>query len=250
MNEDKILSLLTFSGQAYGNDFPVNPKEKITVIDNPKSGIQCQIRRRTEKLIISFRGTNSFKDGLTDAKFWRCKPPLNENGESPFCFEESGCGIKYGKIKIHCGFYNAYKTSAVRSEILKAVMPEIKKIEITGHSYGAALAILSAWDLQQRFPSIDYEVVVFGCPRVGNRAFAREYNNRIFKTIRVENGNDAVTKIPFSAMGYRHVGITLHIGKLRIPFMFSVKDHHAQEYYSNLLKCPCLLKNPDDNIGI
>jgi hypothetical protein len=38
---------------------------------------------------------------------------------------------------------------------------------------------------------------------VGNRAFAKSYNRRVFKTLRVENGNDIVTRVPpaFSASG-------------------------------------------------
>lgn len=78
-----------------------------------------------------------------------------------------------------------------------------------------ALAVLCAVDLQYNFPSKDCEVILFGCPRVGNRAFQRSYNQRVFKTLRVENGNDIVTKIPLALWGFRHVGIPIRIGTPR-----------------------------------
>ena len=108
------------------------------------------------------------------------------------------------------------------------------KITVTGHSLGAALAVLCAIDLQYNFENHDIEVYLFGCPRVGNAAFAKSYNKRIFKTLRVSNGNDIVTKIPPAILGFRHVGTEIHIGRLRLPHIFSFNQHRPQNYYRNL----------------
>lgn len=51
----------------------------------------------------------------------------------------------------------------------------------------------------------------------------------------VENGNDIVTKLPFSFMGYRHIGAKLHIGSPRFPLIFSANNHYPHEYYSAFL---------------
>lgn len=49
-----------------------------------------------------------------------------------------------------------------------------------GHSLGGALAQLAAFDIVQRAREeglpLKVEVYTFGAPRVGNHAFAREYN--------------------------------------------------------------------------
>jgi hypothetical protein len=66
---------------------------------------------------------------------------------------------------------------------------------------------------------------------VGNRAFAQSYNKRVVKTLRVENGNDIVTKVPFRVMGYCHVGCRYHIGFPRLPFAVWPWDHYPKAYY-------------------
>ena len=42
---------------------------------------------------------------------------------------------------------------------------------MTGHSLGGALAVLCALDLQDIYGNIN--LYTFGCPRVGNAAFAQ-----------------------------------------------------------------------------
>ncbi|MBF0187398.1 MAG: hypothetical protein HQL50_05685 [Magnetococcales bacterium] len=47
----------------------------------------------------------------------------------------------------------------------------------------------------------------FGCPRVGDRQFADLYRDTLGeRTYRYVNNNDAVTRLPPAALGYRHVG--------------------------------------------
>ena len=99
---------------------------------------------------------------------------------------------------------------------------------------GAALAVLCAVDIQYNFPHKDVEAYVFGCPRVGNKAFAKSYNKRVFKTLRVTNGNDIVAKVPPALLGFRHVGINIHTGVLLLPFAVSFEAHRPQNYYRAL----------------
>ena len=138
------------------------------------------------------------------------------------------------KIRVHTGFINAYKAPGVRDALHAFMDDGVCRVTVTGHSLGAALAVLCAVDLQYNFPEKDYEVFLFGCPRVGNRAFQKSYNKRVFKTMRVENGNDIVTKVPPAILGYRHVGIRIHTGPPRIPLFVWPEDHRQQRYYQNL----------------
>ena len=98
------------------------------------------------------------------------------------------------------------------------------------------MAVLCAIDLQYHFPDRDYEVALFGCPRVGNRAFQKSYNKRIYKTLRVENGNDIVTKVPPALWGFRHVGIRIPVGAPRLPGVVSLNEHRPQYYIASLFR--------------
>lgn len=220
MNKGEVVRAMELAGLAYQNMQPEYPWCTLEVIDDPCTGVQCYLRRAGDTLFITFRGSNSPEDWRTNLTFWKkCIPYDHVNP----------------KIRVHTGFVNAYKHPHIRPRIQSCMTPDIRYVKITGHSYGAALAVLCAVDLQYNFPRKDYEVLLFGCPRVGNRAFRKSYNKRVFKTLRVENGNDIVTKVPPALWGYRHVGCKLHIGPPRVFGLASGEQHRPQEYYAHLL---------------
>jgi len=221
LNKIKIIKLLEYSGLSYNDVQPEEDQQILCSVNDVETDVCYHIRKQGSTLIIAFRGSDSKKDWSFNLDF--CKKVI------PYGNLES-------KIKVHSGFINAYKSKNVRNNILKFVTDKIDRIELTGHSYGAALAIICAVDLQYNFSNKDYEVIVFGCPRVGNKAFKESYNKRVFKTLRVENRGDIVTKVPLFLMGYRHVGARLIIGKRKVfPFFLYGKNNHLlQEYYSNI----------------
>lgn len=219
MTTNDVLHAMELAELAYLEDQPMLSDSVMTVIDDDQTGVQCYIRKTEDLLDITFRGSNSAKDWRHNLMFWKKCIPY---------------GNTCSKIRVHTGFLNAYKSKQVRNRLLNMVTPEIRRIHICGHSYGAALSVLCAVDLQYNFPDRDIEVIVFGCPRIGNRAFQKSYNSRVFKTLRVENGNDIVTKVPFALWGYRHVGAKLHVGAPRLPCLVSFEQHRQQRYYSSL----------------
>ncbi|CAL4904279.1 unnamed protein product [Urochloa decumbens] len=100
----------------------------------------------------------------------------------------------------------------VRDEVRRIIceyggkgMPPLS-ITVTGHSLGAALAVLSAYEIttaaaqQQRSNDDDAAPMVtavsFGGPRVGNAAFRRRLEESGGKVLRVVNSDDIVTKVP------------------------------------------------------
>ncbi len=220
MNEEKMLHMLEYSSSAYLDDQTAYPCDVMHTIDDEESGVQCYIRIKGKSATITFRGTNSSVDRYKNLMFCRkCNPYENVNP----------------KICVHSGFLSAYKNENVRERIHSIVEKGAEHVTLTGHSLGAAMAVLCALDLQYNFPKIDYEVYLYGCPRVGNAAFKRSYNKRLIKTVRVENGNDIVCKVPPALFGYRHVGSCFHIGKSKKPFAVSFLAHYPNDYYEKML---------------
>lgn len=219
MNMSTVIKMLEYCGMSYKNYQSEPENGTVIMIDDYETDVQCFIRISGSTMVIAFRGSDSCKDWKADFMIRKSCVPYNNYSS---------------KIRVHSGFINTYKSKNVRGKIHKMINENIKKIYVTGHSYGAALAVLCAVDLEYNFPRKDYEVIVFGCPRVGNNAFKKSYNLRLFKTLRVEHRKDIVAKVPFAFMGYRHVGACLKIGGKAIPGFYAMKFHNLQKYYSDI----------------
>lgn len=171
-------------------------------------------------LIIAFRGSDEIRDYVRgNLLFTLKKLPYHENPFSP--------------ILVHEGFGTLYAN--IRDEVHELIESRVvihKKIIVTGHSLGGALATLCALDLQYSFPDMEIFCVTLGSPRVGNIDFANSYNNRVPKTIRIVNGNDIVARMPLWLSGYRHVSKRFQVGSRKKLWNFllgSVRDHSAYE---------------------
>lgn len=136
------------------------------------------------QLVIAFRGTDDTDDIRYDANF------STEPGE-------------FG-ARVHSGF--RFALSKVWGDVESVILATDKKVLITGHSLGGALALLAAarmLDMGRRVEG----VVTFGQPRVGKGKFAREINLRMqSRVFRVINFVDPVTRVPLAIQGYRHAG--------------------------------------------
>jgi len=97
----------------------------------------------------------------------------------------------------HLGFQLAFR--AIERDVLAWLQPLQQShagIITGGHSLGGALAILSAFELQNQDHHIS-GVHTFGTPRVGGVDFAVAYRRRLAPvTWRFKWGSDAVTIIP------------------------------------------------------
>ena len=144
-------------------------------------GAQAYGIEKNGVVFLAFRGTEpkQVSDVLADAKAWHKKS-------------------QYGGT-VHAGF---------RGEIDK-LWPDIEKwmakhegkqIYVTGHSLGAAMATLAT----SRLPhgTICYN---FGSPRAGSWGFSKQFDTK-YELHRFVNNNDAVCRVPFALMFYRHVG--------------------------------------------
>lgn len=97
-----------------------------------------------------------------------------------------------------------------------------KKLFITGHSLGGAIAHLVAEKIAGT-PAVE-AVYTIGCPRVGAAGFAEPYNERLgSRTYRLVHGDDIVPSVAPDGLtfNFRHVGRHLHCDRQR---RFAVAD--------------------------
>lgn len=202
-------------------------------IDDKKSDTQAFVAMKGKSLYVVFRGTSSKKDAQNDVSI--DKVPFINEGD-----------------KVHIGFKSSW--DAVKNIILKDItkMSGYNKIIVCGHSLGAAVATLCAYNLSHIFDTVDVECCTIGSPRVGNKTFKNNYDSRKIKTLRIVHNNDVVTHSPF--IGYHHVNHMLRIddeGNVK-KFMIdwerawnyiksmvtgkNIKDHMTNNYISSLNK--------------
>lgn len=149
-----------------------------------KNGTQAFLAKRHDMAVLVFRGTEGVtEDILTDIK---CR------------FVKSKAG------QLHTGFHAAYE--AVKEEIgFHIDQIQTLPIYITGHSLGAALATIAAWDLERDNLAACY---TFGSPRVGDKNFDFKIKTPVYRVVR---SADIVTSVPMMTMQYQHVGDQIYI---------------------------------------
>ncbi|KAH6833518.1 alpha/beta-Hydrolases superfamily protein [Perilla frutescens var. hirtella] len=118
-------------------------------------------------------------------------------------------------------------------EIREVYKNDQLSITLTGHSLGACLAILSAFDLVENgITDIPVSAVVFGSPQVGDKAFrerVEQFPN--LKILHVKNKIDLIPLYPSAILGYRDVGVELEIDNRKSP---SLKDSSNPSDWHNL----------------
>lgn len=159
-----------------------------------RDGSQAYIVENDNDLIIACRGT--------EPKEWSdIKTDLNIDRVS----SKSGQGL------VHQGFrdYTDKIWEPVKTHVLKNLN---KNVWLTGHSLGAAMSTLMAKRLVLDPLNVEIQALfTFGSPRVGDRKYINQFNNKVVHHRWVNDG-DIVTKIPFSPW-YYHCGKKHHIGQ-------------------------------------
>ena len=161
----------------------------------------CDDRREIARMgrrdiVISLRGTATC---LEWAENMRAQLNDMDGEEDP----------THGKPKVECGFLSLYKTKgAYVPSLAESVIEEIKRlmevykgetlsITVTGHSLGAALALLVADEISTCNPEVPpVAVFSFGGPRVGNKAFGNRITAQNVKVLRIVNSQDVITRVP------------------------------------------------------
>jgi hypothetical protein len=149
-----------------------------------------------------FKGTNSSKDWESNMNFF------------PVTIEPDHPGLK-----IHQGFYEQYASlsSWLKKEVVEDSGLKRKKLVLSGHSLGGALATICAIYMQCISETLVKRVVTFGSPRCLCDDMAEWYNKRLkSRTIRVLNCMDTVPKLPPSGPIFRFT----HVDSTKFEFKF------------------------------
>ncbi|MCO5602323.1 hypothetical protein L7F22_056453 [Adiantum nelumboides] len=220
-----------------------------------------------ESVVMAFRGTEptewdtGFADVLTD---------LAQGQEPLKLYDGSSSKPVYtspSTIRVHRGFQMALKDvtdTNIPSQNLRLVLQslgmqahDVHSVVCVGHSLGGALATLCAkWCREVAFPGATIGCVTIGSPRVGNAAFAMDFERRVVRgdglSYRVVNKRDVVPCVPnfltypAFASPYKHVPRPIYLyedalGQMasrlggRRPSMFNLGffDHNSASYIAS-----------------
>ncbi|OSX76722.1 hypothetical protein BU14_0177s0003 [Porphyra umbilicalis] len=203
------------------------------------------VLERADAVVVAFRGTVSVANWYTNVRISQ-EPhvPLEDPAWLRPLWRPPAWGAK--RPRVHSGFWTAYES--VRTELLDDVrrcLAEVpdRRVLITGHSLGGALATLCAFDcrVQLGLSELRVAVATFGSPRVGNRAFTRRFSAAVPVNFRIMNHSDGVTNMPRSFFSnFEHVprGVLVDgFGNLIIDPMFvDLKLFHGSGFTPHLMQ--------------
>ncbi|MCT8350105.1 lipase family protein, partial [Photorhabdus temperata] len=160
--------------------------------NNKQGDTQLFYAASQNDVVVSWRGTASWRDALTDTTFQPLK--LSCDDEKALCSEFIHNG------KVHKGFWEAFslvgklkvpsdENIVVFSDILDLVKG--KKLFICGHSLGGALALLHSAQLKEHNPCL----YSYGMPRTLTRSAVQELSS--ITHYRHVNEDDPVPSVPF-----------------------------------------------------
>ncbi|KAL6499458.1 Dolichyl-diphosphooligosaccharide-protein glycosyltransferase subunit dad1 [Orobanche hederae] len=172
----------------------------------------CQDAREISRLgrrdvVIAFRGTATGLEWLENLRATLTPLP---NPDSDLCPESAGSDSNPdSQPMVESGFLSLYTSGLKnRPSLQKLLWQEISRIlgkygdeplsfTITGHSLGAALATLAAYDIKKTFKNqLMVTVISFAGPRVGDRSFRCHLEKQGTKILRIVNSDDLITKVP------------------------------------------------------
>jgi hypothetical protein len=175
-------------------------------------------------IFVTFRGSNSNSDVLTNLKF------IKED----FNFKS--------KEKVHTGFFEQfYSIKNQMNQILYAIdFSKFDKIIFTGHSLGSALATITSLSYALEYPLIKNNIycITFGSPRVGNTKFVDLFNKCLNNdnVFRFSNWNDPVTSVPPVLFSFRHTCDPIYLLENRqvIPKKYTSYGPNPKHFFQRI----------------
>ncbi len=205
----------------------VGDKKVIYQFKSDISGLVVQ-DDTNKQIILVFKGTTSDEEWAIDFDTAHTEyiPYTVTQGINTMDFTCEGC-------LVHTGFYEATKVFMDEAfQFMVEIHENLPDYEVfvTGHSLGAALAVLGANEL--RLAGMDVVLVNFAGPKVGDPSFASWMNDLwsvssltqfleagegselpINTFTRVTNKGDLIPLTPFAAMYFAHTGSEIQIDK-------------------------------------
>ncbi len=148
----------------------------------------CLVGENADGVIVAFRGT------LPPS--WQSQASVLNWLQDLMAEPESRPNVPG---EVHTGFYDATFSiiAKVAAEVKRLNPAGAKRVYVTGHSLGGAMASIGAWILQAAPYGITSEqVVTFAAPKPGDGAFQTAYQKLFPNQIRYENDDDLVPLLP------------------------------------------------------
>jgi triacylglycerol lipase len=184
----------------------------------PLEDVYAFVAGGPDYVVVSFRGTDpkDWKDWMTD---------LHATA-APFAWLFQGAG-EVGEV--HAGFGHAlFDAWSKIDAALEQIPPKVaydtgpgqlantaqRTLWLTGHSLGAALAVLTGAAFYMWKDDVKRQVngiYTFGQPRVGLYEFCGNYDHQLrSRTFQFVNKKDMVPRVPFRGWDYADVGQMIH----------------------------------------
>ena len=186
-----------------------DPADGAHVIADENTTARVQMDPDTRSMRVAIRGSDDVLDWCDNLRRWR---------------HATGFG------GLHAGFWRHSQRIAT---YLGPRLPAVRKIHLSGHSLGGAVATVVGCVVARQFPGVAVEVVTFGSPRVGDAAFRDAcIEQRNLHITRVHNDRDVVTWFPY--FGYHHVGQDVRVSTEDTPWYHFRVLHGIAKYAESL----------------
>lgn len=178
----------------------------------------CIIYEFQNVAVVTWRGSSNTENWISNFKFFKEKLPEGKT--------------------IHEGFYDSFCEFKKILDTKLVMLKSKSKVIVTGHSRGGALAVLCARHFMKNRDFKYLECIVYGCPHIGNKAFADEYELIVPHTISIHYQWDLVTELPPEAIGYYAVGNQYPIDTPWWHFFFRRITDHLRKSYRKFAQVP------------
>ncbi|KAK9055888.1 hypothetical protein SSX86_026975 [Deinandra increscens subsp. villosa] len=182
-------------------------------------------------VVIAFRGTATCLEWIENLRATLTSLPNDVAPDTKRAMVQKGFLSMYTTATTTCPSLRDMVREEV-SRIIETYGDEPLSVTITGHSLGAALATLTAYDITSTFKNSPMVTVVsFGGPRVGNRHFRSQLESSGTRILRIVNATDLITKVPgFMVDDNNSNDMTTHLSGLRKWFQKQVDETDCLSY--------------------
>lgn len=155
-----------------------------SIIQNDCQVYTCKYK---DSLVFAFRGTESFRDVLSDLNIFRTNLTIPN--------VQLTCSPK-----VHSGFLTQFNTvkeeMSTEIQVYRENTKNDNSLIFTGHSLGGGLATIASVYYGLQYPDMNVKCITFGSPRVGNSDFVKLFDKRVNESHRLVNEDDPVPMGP------------------------------------------------------